>query len=446
MSFSDIEHTDRTDRTTDSYGHSAKSTMVGFMRAVAIHSALMKGDTGEARRMTDLIQHPGNSNADGHLWNEYLPNFMEGYEVQYGGNDRRLDTEPGRAAVARRDNLQGTRCVTREGGANTHHLRAAHGVTPSATRFSAATVSAIPHAVRHCVNKVHGGDFASHSHAAATWARHTSAAGYEDQDAHAATVTALEDAMVEHLEAHADLAAIEALHTDEEGRQRSPEEVGHDIMFGFMRPDEGTDAPWHDVADQAAEMAPWHAQDALVRSGAVAAMQREDTEDLADENLPIGAPVPHGGTVEAHYPLTDIHHGLNRGRIYLAEDGWTGLIIESRDNSRAQPQWDQRARFNGLNRGPFTLVFVQCQHQAQPNTEYRLTLRKDHNFAKYRPGDVFDRTGALRANLDDATGKAHGGYDLLCMRPFRQYTMGTGGGLARVCYVLLLARVCCVCV
>ena len=111
--------------------------------------------------------------------------------------------------------------------------------------------------------------------------------------AHAATISALEDAAVEVLQVTAgeDLSGLEQLHTDDQGNQRSVQDVAGDLTAMF-RPSEGAEhGPWHEVTENAQEAAPWHAQDAMVRSGEMGSMDGKRTE-LADESMPYGAAHP----------------------------------------------------------------------------------------------------------------------------------------------------------
>lgn len=442
MSFSDIEHHE----SGGSHGLEARSTMVGMMRAIAVHSALLNGNKEAVQKMVDVIGHPNahhngqgtNSQEHGGVWNEFLPAFLEGYGVQYGAADNRVRGGHGRndddrAAMDRRRRARTDECHTISGGPGTHHLVTTSGALPPAaaqSRFSAANAAAISEAVKQCIATAHGCDPDSHTHAAASWAKHTSQHGYDDHVAHAATISALEDAAVEVLQVTAgeDLSGLDQFHTDDQDRQREITDVAGDLVNGLLRPSEGADGPWHEVTEKAQEAAPWHAQEAMVRSGELGSMQGMRTE-LADESMPYGAPHPEGKVFEAHYKLSELHAG-HHGTIYLAEGGWVDEDISN--NLRLQKltkgKWEdvtgarvisravaskRAASFNGA-----IAAALKKHPNLDKDRDFRLTLSHPHNFSKYRPGDLYNAAGGLKQNQDAAP--SHGGYDLLCMRPFRQ--------------------------
>ena len=480
MSFSDIEHHESGHG--KNHGLDARSTMVGMMRAIAVHSALLKGETDAVKKMVNVMGHPNahnNSERHGGVWNEYLPPFLEGYGVQYGAEDARAPDGMGmnddaRAAMERRRRARTDECRNISGGPSTHHLVATSALPPAAaqSKFSGATAAAISEAVKQCITAAHGCDPSSHTHAAATWAKHTSQHGYDDAVAHAATISALEDAAVEVLQVTAgeDLSGLEQLHTDDQGNQRSVQDVAGDLTAMF-RPSEGADGPWHEVTENAQEAAPWHAQDAMVRSGEMGSMDGKRTE-LADESMPYGAAHPEGALFEATYHVDQLHARNDRNPcIYLSEDGWFCQVHheQSLRLQQRQPNGDwldaghgtvwnpanitaaQRVRGavaagTGQNRqrggnasraAAFSLLvndFINNAIRAAAvarnartltkEHDFRLALSKPNNFSKYRPGDLYDAVGGIKE--DQGAAPAHGGYDLLCMRPFRQYTMGTG--------------------
>jgi hypothetical protein len=432
MSFSDIEHHESGHG--KDHGLDARSTMVGMMRAIAVHSALLKGNTDAVQQMVGVIGQPNaqhNSERHGGVWNEYLPPFLEGYGVQYGAEDARAPDGVGinddaRAAMDRRRRARTDECHTNSGGPSRHHLVAPGMPSAAQSRFSGATVAAISESVKQCIAAAHGCDPDSHTHAAATWAAHTSQHGYDDAVAHSATISALEDAMVEALKVRGgeDLSGLDQFHTDDQGRQRSVQDVAGDFT-GMFRPTEGADAPWNEVVEKAQEAAPWHAQDAMVRSGEMGSMHGKRTEK-ADESMLYDAVHPEGKVFEAHYNISELKAG-HTGTIYLSQDGW--VDEDSKNNLRVQVlkggKWEDSACIwiKGGDASIFSIQANALKAHYEPD-KLRFTLGHKHNFSKYRPGDSYGPDGK---HLDDLSGApAHGGYDLLCMRPFRQYTMGTG--------------------
>ena len=419
--FADIENLTRLD---ERGGH--RLSHIGFMRALAIHDALSKNShnnngqgKGDAKEMLDYLLSIDDSTMDeaavhkiNDLFDAHLPPWLKGYHVgarlPRGGTGQATKDFYDACQAARKD-LGEAACKERGYGTpgNLYHVRSSHAAFPG---ISSATHAAVESAIDMSIRNAFGADIepSNAQQCASSWGRAVSQAGFDDETAHRCMARALGETVCKYVFGNAEEGAdeIEKIHVDPStGARKTTAEAAEDLHDAYLRGND-PDGPFAAYMQEAEPLAIAYAEssgmDAAQASG-------NPAEPFNKEERCTEATYP----ADAFFKYADALHAHKASAL----DKWVNFTNKCKfaytNNSYPDLHWHSyRTARNSYEESKEALI---------PVTGHLIHMKCDKGFYKWNPLDDANSGQAIAADKTEI-----GGYDLLCVRPFRQYTMGTG--------------------